>query len=487
MKKKLGIRARVFLEIGAIITVCLFALTLVNSRMLEKVYLWNAERELKAIAQKTESIENGDYYSQLSYYEALYGVNIVLYDGEDNCLYESGGGFISGKRLWVISRSENDDGSYFNILSEDDSSTQYILYGEDFGDGYHLEITSQKDPIQENVELATGVTTVIAVIALLLTLAFISLYAKRFTKPLIKMSEVTEKMSELDFSEKLDIKRNDEIGALSENINKLSASLDTALAELKETNESLRRDIEKEHEVDNMRKEFISSASHELKTPIAIIRGYTEMLKLSVPEGNESLKEYCDIIINESDKMNTLVINMLEASLYSSGARKPRKSEFSVNAFIDSFLKRSAPIFDEKGVNCVFEKSADCEVYGDEKQLETVLSNLVSNACSHAKGEKLVKVYTETEGENVSVCVYNSGNPIEDKDKDNIFKSFYRADKAHSRAEGRFGLGLSIVKSITELHGTSCGFENTKDGVVFFFEIEKSNGNSRKDVGKENR
>lgn len=479
MKKKLGIRARVFLEVGAIITVCLLALTLVNSRMLEKVYLWNAERELKSIAQKTESIENGDYYSQLSYYEALYGVNIVLYDGEDNCLYESGGGFISGKRLWVISRSENEDGSYFNILSEDDSSTQYILYGEDFGDGYHLEITSQKDPIQENAQLATSVTTALSVAALLLSLVFISLYAKRFTKPLIKMSEVTEKMSRLDFSEKLDIKRKDEIGALSENINRLSASLDTALAELKETNEGLRQDIEKEHAVDNMRKEFISSASHELKTPIAIIRGYAEMLKMSLPSGDEGASEYCDIIIGESDKMNALVINMLEASLYSSGARKPLKEEFSLNEFIESFLKRSAPLFDENNISCVFEKSDDRLVYGDEKQLETVISNLVSNACSHASGKRLVKIYTKEKEDRVAVCVYNSGKPIDEKDKDNIFKSFYRADKAHSRAEGRFGLGLSIVKSITELHKTECGFENTKDGVVFFFEIEKPNGTCR--------
>lgn len=472
MKKKLGIRARVFLEIGAIITVCLLALTFVNSRMLERVYLWNAERELKSIAQKIENIE-GDYSAQLNYYEAYHGVSIVLYDKEDNCIYESGGGYISGARLWVVSRTENKDGSYFNILSEDDSNTQYILYGEDFGEGYHLEITSQKDPIQENAELATFVTTTVTIAALIFALVFISLYAKRFTKPLIKMSEVTEKMSELDFSEKLNIKRNDEIGALSENINVLSASLDTALTELKETNAGLLKDIEKEHAVDSMRKEFMSSASHELKTPIAIIRGYAEMLKLSLPETESDAREYCDIIINESDKMNTLVLNMLEASLYSSGVKKPQKTEFSLNEFIGSFLKRSAPIFSEKAISCEFDEGEDCIVSGDEKQLETVLSNLVSNACSHASGKKLIRVYTEIQNEKAVVFVYNSGKPIDDKDKDNIFKSFYRADKAHSRAEGRFGLGLSIVKSITELHSTECGFKNEEDGVTFFFEIEK--------------
>lgn len=412
------------------------------------------------------------------------GVSIYLYDKDDNYLYESRSPFISGKRLWVIKRTENSDGSYFSILSEEGSQTQYILYGKDFDDGKHIEITSQKDPIQENAALATRVTTTVSIAALLFSLVFISLYAKRFTKPLIKMSEVTEKMSGLDFSEKLDIKRNDEIGALSQNINKLSASLDTALTELKTTNESLKEDILREQAIDKMQKEFTSSASHELKTPIAIIRGYAEALSCTLSENPEAL-EYCDIIINEADKMNSLVLNMLEASLYSSGVNKPQKVCFSLNGFISSFMKRNEPIFKEKGINAVCELSCDCLVFGDEKQLETVLSNLVSNACSHASGEKLLKVSADTSKEKAVVSVYNSGSFVDDRDKDNIFKSFYRADKAHSRKEGRFGLGLAIVKSITELHGTQCGFKNEEDGVTFFFEIEKYGGADRLS-GKDN-
>lgn len=478
MKNKLGIRARVFLEIGAIITACILILTVINSRLLESVYLWNAERELRSISQKTESISDGNYQTELSDYEATQGVSIYLYDKDDSFLYESRSSFISGKRLWVIKRTENSDGSYFSILSEEGSQTQYILYGKDFDDGRHIEITSQKDPIQENAALATRVTTAVSIAALLFALVFISLYAKRFTKPLIKMSEVTEKMSELDFSEKLDIKRNDEIGALSQNINKLSQSLDTALTELKTTNESLKEDILREQAVDKMQKEFTSSASHELKTPIAIIRGYAEMLRDTLGENSKS-GEYCDVIINEADKMNSLVLNMLEASLYSSGVNKPQKVCFSLKSFISSFMKRSEPIFKEKGINASFDVPDDCLVFGDEKQLETVLSNLVSNACAHAGGEKLLKVFTDTSKEKAVVSVYNSGSFVEDRDKDNIFKSFYRADKAHSRKEGRFGLGLAIVKSITELHGTNCGFKNEDDGVTFFFEIEKYGGADR--------
>jgi signal transduction histidine kinase len=284
-------------------------------------------------------------------------------------------------------------------------------------------------------------------------------------------------MSNLDFSEKCEIDRNDEIGVLSESINKLSSSLDTALTELKTTNEQLVSDIEKERKLEKMRQDFVSSASHELKTPIAIIRGYAEGLKMNVSEDDTAMQEYCDIIMNEADKMNTLVLSLLEASLYSSGMKTLNKEDFELNGFILDYMKAARPIFDEKGINARFEETGEkLFVSADRAQIERVLSNYISNACSHAKNEKEIVVSTEDRGKKYKVSVYNSGSFIDDKDKENIFNSFYRADKAHSRKEGRFGLGLSIVKSIMDMHNCECGFTNLENGVEFWFEIEKTEG-----------
>ena len=475
-KRKFGIRIRVFLEVGAIFAVCLIALIVVNSQMLDKVYLWNEELSLKQMAQDAENY-TGDYHALLSEYEIKNNVSIDLYDNNDNYVYEGSGSFISGKKLIVVSRTEDEDGSYFNILQEEDSTTQYILYGKDFNNGYHIEITSQKDVIQENASIATRVTTMISVVALLLSLLYISGYSKRFTKPIIKITEAANKMSNLDFSEKCDIDRNDEIGVLSDSINKLSASLDTALTELKTTNEQLVSDIEKERKIEKMRQDFVSSASHELKTPIAIIRGYAEGLKMNVSEEDTAMQEYCDIIMNEADKMNSLVISLLEASLYSSGMKTLNKEEFELNEFIKEYMKASKPIFEEKGIDAKFaETKTPSMVFADRAQIERVLSNYISNACSHAKNEKEIIVSVSDAGEKYKVNVFNTGSFIDDKDKDNIFNSFYRADKAHSRKEGRFGLGLSIVKSIMDMHSCDCGFTNLENGVEFWFEIEKLKG-----------
>lgn len=469
MKRKgLGIRAKLFLEIGAIIAVCFVGISIANSQLLESVYIWNVERSLATMAQNAEDAGE-DYFFLLAEYETKQGVSIDLYDQEDNYLYEGTGNFISANKLNIISRTENEDGSYFNVVAEEGSSTQYIVFGKDFENGYHIEITAQKDPIQENANLATRVTTTITVLALVFALVFISVYSKHFTKPLIQMSDVASKIANLDFSAKCEFNRDDEIGALADNINVVSDSLNTALSELREKNEQLMEDIEKERRIEKMRADFISAASHELKTPIAIIRGYAEGLKMNVDEENESATEYCDIIMREADRMNVLVLNMLEKSLYSSGVKQPDMAEFAVNDFIEDLLKTISPIFEEKGVSVNYLKTENFTAFADKTQMTTVLSNIVLNACSHASGEKKIEITTEKAEEKIKINVFNTGSRVDDKDKDGIFTSFYRADKAHSRAEGRFGLGLSIVKSITENHNCACGFENEENGVTFWF------------------
>ncbi|MBS7359193.1 MAG: HAMP domain-containing histidine kinase [Oscillospiraceae bacterium] len=465
---KFGIRKRLFLQVASIIVMCLVAIAVVNSQLLETAYMKNLEYSFKNVTDDVEK-GNADYKKILSEYEAKHGVSIDLYDINDNYLYRGSSRFISGNKLNVISRKDYDDGSYFNVVSEEGSTYQYIIYGKDFADGRRIEITAQKDPIRENANFATRVTTFVTVIALFVALVLVSLYAKRFTKPLIEMSRVTNKLAELDFSTKCEIKRKDEIGTLAENINTLSESLDKALTELREKNEQLLEDIERERQIEKMRSDFVASASHELKTPIAVIRGYAEMMKMSTNEEDTASHECCDIIINEADKMNVLVLNMLEQSMYSSGMKKPNLENFSVNEFVTSFLKTCSPIFEEKEIEATYRLLEDVTVSADKNQMTTVLSNIVLNACSHARGEKKIIVSTELLKDKVKVNVFNTGSFVDDKDKDSIFTSFYRADKSHSRAEGRFGLGLSIVKSITENHGCECGFENCKDGVIFWF------------------
>lgn len=472
---KIGFRARFFLEVGAIIAACLVGISIINSQLLEKVYIRNVERSLEDIAEEAERAGE-NYFYVLAEYELTEDVSIDLYDSTDNLLYEGGGSFVSGNRLNIVSRKENKDGSYFNVVEADGSTTQYILYGKDFDNGYHIEIFTEKNPIEENASLAVKVTTSITVLTLVLALVFIFDYSRRFSKPFIQMNEVMERIAGLDFSQKTDIERNDEIGTLAKNINKVSDSLDNALTELREKNEQLEQDIEKERQLERMRQEFVSAASHELKTPIAIIRGYAEGLRMNSGEGDDTLSEYSDIIMGEADKMNELVLSMLEQSLYTSGSKAPEKELIYVDEYIRDFLKSVNPIVAEKGISVRYD-GCQAAVFADRKQMTRVLSNIFLNACSHVKGEMLIEISVTDLGAYTMVSVFNTGSFISEKDKDSIFTSFYRADKAHSRKEGRFGLGLSIVKSIIDNHGCDCGFENKENGVTFYFTMENATEN----------
>ena len=477
MKKgKLGFRARFFLEVGAIIAACLVGISIINSQLLEKVYINNVEHSLEDIAEEAERAGE-NYFYVLSQFELNEDVSIDLYDETDNLLYEGGGSFVSGDRLNIVSRKENKDGSYFNVVAADGSTTQYILYGKDFENGYHIEVFTEKNPIEENASLAVKVTTSITVLTLVLALVFIFDYSRRFSKPVIQMNEVMEKIAGLDFSQKTDIDRNDEIGTLAKNINKVSDSLDNALTELREKNEQLQEDIERERMLEKMRQEFVSAASHELKTPIAIIRGYAEGLGMNT-DGDDTTQEYSDIIMREADKMNELVLSMLEQSLYNSGQKAPDKEIILVDEYVRDFLKTVNPIVEEKGITVKYAGTTST-AFADRKQMTRVLSNIFLNACSHVKGEMLIEITVTDEGDYIRVDVFNTGSFISDKDKDGIFTSFYRADKAHSRKEGRFGLGLSIVKSIVDNHNCECGFENKENGVSFYFTMKTAVDNTQ--------
>ncbi len=328
------------------------------------------------------------------------------------------------------------------------------------------------------VSTTTKISLVASFVAVMLTMAFallvISNYIKRITKPVKEMVEITENMSKLDFSEQCPESTILELNSLSESINRLSSALDTALTDLQQKNRKLEEDIENERTIDNLRQTFISGISHELKTPIAIIQGYAEGAKMFYASGNpEAADSYCDIIMTESVRMNEMIMKLLEITKYSSGAYEPVREDFEIRPFVQDWFDRNESILAEKGVTAVNNVPPEIFGNGDKLILESVLNNYLSNALSHVENEMRIRVSCVSHEKSWRVKVFNTGKPIADKDIDKIWDSFYRADKSLSRSQGRFGLGLSIVSAIQDLHGEAYGVENKENGVEFWFDIKK--------------
>lgn len=309
-------------------------------------------------------------------------------------------------------------------------------------------------------------------IGAIIIIVFLSLiYSKMITGPLRRINKIAIKMSYLDFSEGCEVESKDEIGNLAITLNFLSSKLREALSSLQNANKKLQQDIDKERKLENMRKEFIADVSHELKTPITLIKGYAEGIKDEVFSENE--KEYSlDVIISEADKMGNLVKDMLHLSSLESGTIVLEESICDISEIITGIVKKLRPSIEDKNINLSITLMENLKVKGDSFKLEQVVTNFLTNAIRHTPDEGQIWIEGKKEENNVFVSFENSGSAIEEEQLSKIWDKFYKIDKSRSRNLGGTGLGLSIVKKILELHRGSYGALNTDKGVKFYFKIQ---------------
>lgn len=341
--------------------------------------------------------------------------------------------------------------------------------------GERLEVCMQVSQVSATAKIDFIASVVLIMASLIIALLIITIYISRFGKPIRNMCDITDKMAKLDFSKKCPPTSLEELTQLSDSINQMSESLDTALSDLQAKNEKLLLDIENERTIDNLRQTFISGISHELKTPIAIIQGYAEGAKMFYEAGNaEMADQYCSTIMDEATRMNNMIMKLLEITKYDSGAYEPNREDFSVRGLAEDWIIRNESIIAEKDVTVVDLVPEEFIGNGDTVILASVVNNYMSNALSHVDGERRIEVSAHEEDGRYRVNIFNTGKPIAEKDIDKIWTSFYRADKSLSRSQGRFGLGLAIVSSIQKLHGEKCGVENRENGVSFWFDVRKA-------------
>ncbi|MGG0275156.1 ATP-binding protein [Bacillus rhizoplanae] len=296
-------------------------------------------------------------------------------------------------------------------------------------------------------------------------------YSKIIAKPLIKMNRVTKKMANFDFSEKLPISTDDEIGSLSGSINSLSVNLKDRIDKLHVANTKLQQDIEKERQLEKTRKEFISGVSHELKTPLSVIRSFAEGIKDGV---SKDTTYYTDVILEETDNMNRLIVEMLELAKLESGTYKLEIEAFSIGELIQQVYTKLLFSIEEKNLHVELALDPTIYVQANRNRIEQVVVNLLSNAIRYTPNGKQAKLSIIEYEETVKVGIENNGTPIPEESLDKIWDRFYRLDASRSRHTGGTGLGLSIVKNILELHHADYGVYNKENGVAFYFELQKA-------------
>jgi len=328
------------------------------------------------------------------------------------------------------------------------------------------------ESIEESVTIANNFLAYVGILAVIIGSIAMLFISKKFTQPIRDLSGIAKKMSDLDFNIKYKVNSKDEIGELGTSINTLSDKLQSTIQELKQANNELLSDNLKKTEIDEMRKEFLSNVSHELKTPISLIQGYAEGLKENINEDAESRDFYCEVIMDEADKMNTMVKKLLSLNELEFGNNQANLERFDIVTLIRSVLNATEILFKQKEVTLYFEESGPVYVWADEYLIEQVVTNYISNALNHASDQKIIEIKLIQRDGRIRVAVFNTGDNIPEEDLDKIWIKFYKVDKARTREYGGSGIGLSIVKAVMKSHNQECGVINRPIGVEFWFELD---------------
>ena len=474
----------IFIRIAVIFAVFVLVLCLSNVGFLVRFF---SSKEKTALKEQLITVSNLDFNNSSSVTKTLgeinekYNFDVEIYTKGGAILYTTHGGqmmdyfhlqsdkfSMSHEEMEPIKSEILSNGIVFETAVRRFDKTEYLLCRKEIENNLLAEVRVQKRLISNSAAIANEFIVIISSVCFIISIIWVFVFARQFSKPITQMSRITHDISNLNFERRLDINRSDEIGELADSINHLSGSLSEALEDLKATNKKLLSDIELERQLDVMRRGFVANVSHELKTPISIISGYAEGLKLNI--NAESKEAYCNTIIEESRRMNRLVLSILELSRYESGQIPLNRQNFDISIMAEEMGKR---IFTGKNIifnNCI---PSGTVIYADEMQIEQVIKSLLENALSHTPKMGEIRLSATINDNIYKISVYNTGEQIPSEIMPQIWQSFFRGDKSHKRESSRFGLGLSIVSAIMKMHGRNCGVNNTENGVEFWFEADK--------------
>ena len=416
-------------------------------------------------------------------------ISLLLYDSESDQTLVSSARDVEVMRDRVRRYIVGHAGAKRDVLREYDnymiqktfdplSKTFYLESWGFFSDNATIFImTMPMESIHESAAISNRFLMFVGIVVILAGSILIYFITRHITMPIKRLSELSEKMSNLDFDARYETSRRstEEIDTLGNSMNVLSERLKTTIGELKEANAQLKKDIDEKVQIDEMRKEFIANVSHELKTPIALIQGYAEGLVEGMAEDKENRDYYCGVIMDEAGKMNRMVRQLLTLTALEFGGERLSVERFDLTELIASVISSSGVLLKQNELTVDFDGKEPVYVMGDEFKIEEVITNYLTNAIHHVGGrEKKIQIRIDhrRDGKEVCVEVFNTGNPIPDEALPNLWTKFYKVDKARTREYGGSGIGLSIVKAIMEMHHKACGVKNHENGVEFWFTLD---------------
>ncbi len=302
----------------------------------------------------------------------------------------------------------------------------------------------------------------IAVVILLISVIGAAVCSRYYSRPLVSISNVAKRMTTLDMTWKCEVNRKDEIGVLAASLNEMAEQLSNALSGLRSANRQLKKDIRREREQEKQRVEFFTAVSHELKTPIAILKGQLEGMLYQVGEYKDR-DTYLRHCLKTTNDMEALVKEILFAARMGGSDFHLERTDLDISQILQKVCRQFCGRMEDKQIQLHMDIQPGYHCQGDRRLMEKVFTNVIGNAVSYSP---VGSVITVTQKDDV-FSVENTGVHIAGEDLERIFTPFYRVDKSRNRNSGGSGLGLYITKTILDHHGIQHNLVNTEDGVRF--------------------
>ena len=349
-------------------------------------------------------------------------------------------------------------------------SNQYYFSFSDSSDRYTLVVYGEAEHISELQQSFIRILPIILLMVLTVSFVVSGLYSRMITKPVLEISRISEKMSDLQLHWTVDGKRTDELGTLGKSLNRLSRNLSAALSDLQNANRKLEADIEHEREMEQARTNFFSAVSHELKTPITIMKGQLEGMLLGIGAYKDREK-YLTRTLEIANTLETMVQEILTISRLETAGADFKKDRLDCIKIIKCYLNETEDLIAQKDLQIHFDMPSPIFINGNKMLMEKVFSNLIGNAIKYSPQGADIYISALTEHERVVFSVENTGVHIPADSKHKLFDAFYRVEQSRSRKTGGSGLGLYIVQEILRRHESVCTVCNTQSGVKFSFII----------------
>ncbi len=330
------------------------------------------------------------------------------------------------------------------------------------GQTYHLFANAALVAVAQSYDILLKLIPLIAAAILLISIIGAVICSRYYSKPLVGISNVAKRMTALDMTWKCDVRRKDEIGVLASSLNEMSQQLSNALDSLQAANEQLQQDIEREREQEKQRIDFFTSVSHELKTPIAIIKGQLEGMIHQVGPYKDR-DTYLRRCLKTTNDMEALVKEILSAARMGGSDFHLERTDLDISRMVEKACQKFRGRMEDKGMELRLNIQSDFHYEGNGQLIEKVFSNVLSNAVTYSPMGAAVTVSLQ----DGVFSVGNTGVHIDEEDLAQLFTPFYRIDKSRNRNSGGSGLGLYIVKTILDHHEVSYSMENTENGVQF--------------------